>query len=140
MVKKRESDYLLTLHAALLKCRHCGWWTGWKSSKEEGVKRIDTICGVCARRLRHSERRPTWSWEQKTVAPANATGSGFHRKYRSSVSTARTISNPNVTYRFIKSEASKANKEIQKAIFERDGPINSDFLGPEFPPDKKEEE
>jgi hypothetical protein len=140
MVKKRPSDYLITLHAALLNCNRCGWWTGWKSSKERGVKRIDTICGVCGCRLRHSERRPTWTWEQKTIAPANASGSGFHRKDRSSVSRARTISDPSVTYRFIKKEASKKNKEIQKAIFERDGPINSDFLGPSFPPDKNEEE
>jgi hypothetical protein len=42
---------------ALIKCRHCGKWTGWISRTKGGVKAIDTKCRCCHRRLRHTERR-----------------------------------------------------------------------------------
>ena len=41
---------------ALIKCRRCGKWSGWISRTRGGVKRINTTCSCCGRRLRHTER------------------------------------------------------------------------------------
>ena len=100
------------IKAAVLKCAKCKWYTGFKSSKG-GVNHIDTICGVCGRRLRYTRR-----WhdlrELKTVAPAFAKGSGAHNR-SNSVSSIRFVP-PGV----VKLEASKMNKALQRAIAKRD--------------------
>ena len=100
------------IKAAVLKCAKCKWYTGFKSSKG-GVNHIDTICGVCGRRLRYTRR-----WhdlrELKTVAPAYAKGSGAHNR-TNSVSRIRFV-----PAGVVKLEASKMNKDLQRAIAKRD--------------------
>jgi hypothetical protein len=40
--------------AAILQCKKCGWYSGWKARRNRGVKTIDTLCSVCNSRLRHT--------------------------------------------------------------------------------------
>lgn len=93
------------IKAALLKCAKCGWWTGFKSSKG-GVIQIDTICGVCSRRLRHTERRD----RNRQYINCYRRGRGAHNRTQS---VSRCIlSSPSS----VKKDASRLNKSRQRSI------------------------
>lgn len=117
----RGSNWLMSITHALLRCARCGWWTGYKSSKKGGVTHVDTICCVCGARLRHSERRGPWRWKSKTVAPAYAKGSGFHKK-GGSVMSARCGSSGTMSKHEMSVEASKLNRDLQRSNWIRHHP------------------
>jgi len=119
---KRDSQYLIDITHALLRCRRCGWWTGYKSTKEGGVKHVDTICCVCGARLRHSERHHSWTWRQKTTSTYSAQGSGMHKKYKSSVDSARCGSSGDVSKHEVSKLAAKLNRDLQRSNWIRDHP------------------
>ena len=105
-----------------LRCARCKFYSGYDSSKG-GVIHIDTRCSICGARLRHTQRRQGWRWEQKTVAPANAEGSGAHNR---SVSVLQVV---NAEPRRGKHLASVLNIKIMRSIAERDGVNLEDVKG-----------
>jgi len=121
MPKRRDSDYLETLWAALLRCRRCGWWTGWRTTKEDGVKHVDTVCSVCSSRLRFSYRHESWVW-RNNVPTAYAKGRGMWKKDDASV---MAYSIPRRGWRFdrrkVKDLAIERNKELQRRNWVKDG-------------------
>lgn len=109
--------------AFILQCNRCKWFHAYRVNRRTsrgergGIYRIDTICSVCGARLRHTQRRHGWRWNLKTVAPANAKGSGGHNQQTSVLTVIPSIrSNVYV-------ETRRLNKERQRRMAERDGMV-----------------
>ena len=105
----------------ILQCRRCGWFHAYKIQgvKLDAIKggdyRIDTNCGVCGLRLRHTHKRQGWKWHFSSVAPAYAKGSGAHNR-TSSVFYCRQVARSQVNI-----EVMKLNKKRQLDIAKKDG-------------------
>lgn len=112
---RKMSGFGLPTKSAALRCARCRWWTGYDSTSTSGKVKIDTTCHICGHRLRHTRLMASWTWGLKTVAPANAFGSGGHNKSKSVVSCV--VVRPGDG----KKEASKLNKIRQRAIARIDG-------------------
>jgi hypothetical protein len=97
--------------AAILQCKKCGWYSGWKARRNRGVKTIDTLCSVCNSRLRHTpspdEGQAGWG-SYRPGRGAHNRGSSVSRAWRARPST-------------VKKEARDMNKARQRAQAERDG-------------------
>ena len=97
--------------AGILQCAGCGWYTGWKATRNRRRKSIDTTCQVCSKRMRYTiypdASRSGWG--------QSARGRGAQTRMKSVLRAWATASST------VKRTASDLNKGRQKLIAARDG-------------------